>query len=244
MSGISVLNTPTTSTITTTGTQTALAIPGGAGDLVIFANNATLLTLQGILAPTIDGQKLTIFSIGAGQVDLANQNGSATAANRIINGVTGTIALAAGSGRVELRYDLTTARWRVVSHTQGAFITPTYSAGDFTTDVGTWTVEAADVQTYAYYLSGRQMTLALYIKQTTVASSPTTLRIAAPAGHVIARQFTQIIEVLDNGVAVISAIDALAAATYLRAFATLAGPAWAASTNQTYVIGTVVFEVQ
>ena len=101
-------------TITTTGTQTALALPTGRGDLVIFANNATLLTLQGIVA-AYDGQRLTIFSKGAGQVDISNENASATAANRVITGSGGTFSLAAGTGRVELVYDVTTARWRVAS---------------------------------------------------------------------------------------------------------------------------------
>ncbi|CAB4192548.1 hypothetical protein UFOVP1236_45 [uncultured Caudovirales phage] len=99
-------------TITTTGTQTALTLPVGRGDLVIFANNATLLTIQGVTA-AYDGQRLTIFSKGAGQVDINNEHASASAANRIITGSSGTISLPAGSGRASMIYDVTTTRWRL-----------------------------------------------------------------------------------------------------------------------------------
>jgi hypothetical protein len=102
-------------TITTTGTQTALALPVGHGDLVVYANNATLLTLQGVAAGE-DGQRITIFSKGAGRVDIVNENAGASAANRIITGGGTTIMLAPGSGRVSLLYDLTTLRWRVDVH--------------------------------------------------------------------------------------------------------------------------------
>lgn len=168
----------TTSTITTTGTQIALPIPSGSGPLAIFANNATLLTVQGIAAG-IDGQELDLFSIGGGQVDLDNQSGSATGANRIINGVTGRISLAANAGRVRLQYDGTTARWRVVLHEQGAWITPAFSAGDFTGSTQPWTVGGGDVTTSSYYLRGRLLTYRFYLGATTVTAGATALNIAS-----------------------------------------------------------------
>lgn len=169
-----------TATITTTGTQTALALPPGGGPLVIFANNATLLTLQGITAG-VDGQTLAIYSVGAGQVDLANQNGSATAALRIINGVTGTISLAPGAGRVLLQYDATTARWRVLQHEQGAWITPTFAAGDYTAATGNFTLAGGDVLSQKYYLRGRQITVAFVLATTTVSATPSALYIGSGA---------------------------------------------------------------
>jgi hypothetical protein len=85
-----------TSIVTTTGVITALALPTGTGDLLIYMNNATLATIQGIAAG-LSGQRLTILSIGAGQVDFAHQNAGATAANRLINFATsGNTSLAAG----------------------------------------------------------------------------------------------------------------------------------------------------
>jgi len=108
-------------TITTTGTQTALALPVGRGDLVIYANNATALTVQGISAGE-DGQRLSIFSKGAGTIALNDQNASASAANRIITGASATVDLIAGSGRAELVYDLTTTRWRIAATVATAIV--------------------------------------------------------------------------------------------------------------------------
>jgi hypothetical protein len=108
-------------TITTTGTQTALALPVGRGDLVIYANNATALTVQGIAAGE-DGQRLRIFSKGAGTIALNDQNVGASAANRIITGASATVDLIAGSGRAELVYDLTTTRWRIAATVATAIV--------------------------------------------------------------------------------------------------------------------------
>lgn len=141
-----------TSTITTTGTQTALALPSGRGNLTIFCNNASLLTLQGITAGS-DGQRLCLYSIGAGQVDLADQNGSASAALRIITGNGLTISAAAGVGRITLEYDGTTARWRVTHHEQGEWIsyTPSWTSSGSAPSIGNGTLAGR------YYVQGRQV---------------------------------------------------------------------------------------
>src|SRR4026208_1458390 len=69
---------PASTAPTTTGTQTALAIPSGTGDLVLYLNNGALLTIQGIAAG-VANQTLTLVSKGAGQVDLAHLHASGTA---------------------------------------------------------------------------------------------------------------------------------------------------------------------
>jgi len=118
--------TPATSTIVTTGTQTALPLPDGRSELTIFANNATLLTIQGIVANETqgyDGQRLQIISIGAGDVDLAHQNTGALAAYRLINFVSGTTTLPAGVGQADFVRDNTTGRWRMTK------LEPSVSAG-------------------------------------------------------------------------------------------------------------------
>jgi len=167
------------STITTTGTSTALALPSGSGNLVIFANNASLLTLQGIAAGT-DGQRLVIVSIGAGQVDLADQNASASAANRIINPVAGTISLAAATGNVTLVYDLTAARWRVVAHDQGAYID--YYASS--TIVG-WSALTSGRRDLRYKLSGKTLSVIFWLEGTSNATSVTfTLPFAMRASYI------------------------------------------------------------
>jgi hypothetical protein len=161
-------------TTTSTGSQNNFSISEAD---VLRCNNASLLTLTGIVAPASPakpGKRLVILSVGAGQVDIANQNASSTAANRIINGVTGTISLAAGYGCAILVYDDTTDRWRVVSHDQGAWITPTFAAGSYTASGGTtptWTVASGDVTTRAYWLRSRQMTEAFSINTSTVGNA-------------------------------------------------------------------------
>ncbi len=77
------------------------------------ANNAALLTIRGLLAGSA-GQQMTIVAIGAGAVDLANQDANSAAANRIITGTGATVTVTAATGAAILSYDGTTARWRRV----------------------------------------------------------------------------------------------------------------------------------
>jgi hypothetical protein len=236
---------PVTSTITTTGTQTALAVPDGRGDLVIFCNNASLLTLQGITAVQ-NGQTLTLVSIGAGNVDIENQSGSASAANKIINPVTGTITLAAGVGRVTLVYDSTTSRWRVIAHEQGTFITPAFSAGNFTASGGgTWTVASGDVTTFAYYLSGKLLTVQFYIQTTTVSGTPVSLIVGNGAfgGYTFAK--TTLTMCLANNAAGGNEpcyVDTTASGTTFT-ISQVDGGTWSNSTDQTYAFGVITVEV-
>lgn len=233
----------TTSTITTTGTQTALAIPSGAGPLTVFANNATLLTLQGIAA-AVDGQVLSIYSIGAGQVDFANQSGSATALNRIVNGVTGTISLSAGSGRVTLQYDGTAARWRVLAHEQGAYITPTFNAADFTGSGGTWTVAVGDRGTFGYYLRGRALTVQVVLATTSVQAGSSTLRVVLPGGFTASQDAYNVVAIYDNaGTRTAGAMIVVGTSTLIQ-FQRLDAANWAAATDATAIFGTLTFEVQ
>ena len=146
-------------TVTTTGNIAQLS----SSTTVVRMDNATDSTIQGIAAGTA-GQVITIISVGAGHVFLAHQNGSASAADRLINPVTsGNTPLAAGAGVARLVYDDTTDRWRLVEHTQGAWITPTFAAGDYTSSVGGWTVASTDTLSVpsSYYLFGNKALITL-----------------------------------------------------------------------------------
>lgn len=164
--------TDTTSTITTTGNQSALAIPDGRGDLVIVANNASLLTIQGI-AVGQDGQTLAIVSKGAGQVDISHQDaGAAAAANKIICfATTGKTSLAAGVGVAVLRYDTTRSRWVLITHEQGDTID--YSS----TSTITGFTGALTHQQVRYWLRGRDLWANVYLEGT---SNATTLTFTLP----------------------------------------------------------------
>src|SRR4051812_11982427 len=75
---------------------------------VLRCNNATSITLRGLLAPASPlkpGKRLLIVSVGAGSVVLNNQDTNSTAANRIITGFSAAITLTAGTGFAWLEYD-------------------------------------------------------------------------------------------------------------------------------------------
>ncbi len=92
---------------------------------LIRMNNATSATIRGLAAGS-PGQKVTIVSIGAGNVLFAHQNAGSVAGNRLINTVTSIdTPLLAGKGYATYEYDSTTARWRLVDHDQGGFVTYT-----------------------------------------------------------------------------------------------------------------------
>jgi hypothetical protein len=233
-------------TTTSTGSQNNFDISDAD---VLRCNNASLLTLTGIAAPASPakpGKRLIIYSVGAGQVDLANQSASSTAANRIINGVTGTISLAAGYGRAVLVYDDTTDRWRVIAHEQGAYITPTFAAGNFTSDVGSWTVASGDVTTCAYYLRGKQLTVQFDIITTSVSGTPAELRIGNGAFGGFTFAITGITPSLGNnagGGNELCYATTNASATVISIQQADAGT-WSNATDTTYVYGTVTTEVQ
>ena len=151
----------------------------------IRMNNATLSTIRGLKAG-YGGQQVTIVSVGAGQVNLSHQDtGDATAANRLINPITsGVTPLAPGKGTAVYEYDATTARWRLLQHSQGAWIEVAYSAGNFTSvGGGAWTVDSGDQRAYGYYLVGSMLNLRINVADTDVAASPgITLQIPLPLG--------------------------------------------------------------
>lgn len=147
-------------TTTSTGSQNDFNPGTMTGPIVLLrCNNASLLTLTGIVAG-VDGQLLFVESIGAGQVDLTPQSGSSSAANRLINlAAVGNTSLAAGSGTALYQYDATTARWRLITHDQGAWI----SYGGTSTFTGWSSRTTSNVY---YKLSGRSLALNFYVDGT------------------------------------------------------------------------------
>lgn len=191
-------------TITSTGSQNNVSIT--EADLVIL-NNASDLTITGIVAPaspTKPGKRLILVSTGAGNVLLAHQNASSTAANRIINFATSAnTPLAAGVGTAILTYDDANSRWRLVHHEQGAPITPTFADGHYTgagVDAD-WALASGDRTTQMYILRGRQLFVTWYLATTSVTNTPTTLRItnAAWGGFTVAKTKLRSVMYDDNG---------------------------------------------
>jgi hypothetical protein len=168
-------------TTTATGTQNDFALT--AGTRVLRCNNATLLTLNG-LTPGVDGQLLDIVSVGAGEVDLTPQAAGSTAAYRLIPYATvGQTPLAPASGTATLVYDGTTARWRLIAHEQGAWITPPFNAANFSAPTGTWVVLGVQVNDYRYRLVGRTLHLEFFVGATNITGTPANLLLTLPNGH-------------------------------------------------------------
>lgn len=229
-------------TLTLTGSQTGI---GSGNASVIRCNNASLLTIHGIGAG-FPGQQVILTSVGAGQVDIANQSGTEPIpANRIANGVTGTISLAAGVGRAVLEYDDVSAVWRVIQHEQGAWITPTFNAGDYTANGSmTWTVSA--VTTARYWLKGRTLTFALHVFNSTIGGTLNTqLRRIIPGGFTPAAVQNFYLRVQDAGVFNSAFAEVQPSVTNILFLADpIGGTNWTAGTNNCGVSGTFSFEVQ
>ena len=210
-------------------------------------NNATLLTINGIAAG-FNGQVLDIASVGAGQVNFAHQNGGSAAANRLINYVTsGLTPLFQGVGNARFVYDGTTARWRMINHCQGDFITSPFNAADFTSSAGSWTVAAGDRAGLEWYLKERKITVAFQIDTTTVAGGPLFLQIGNgqwggfTAGGGTTGVYGSMGFTFDNLVSVAAYVRNTTGITIDCGLATIT--AWANSTDQTYVRGTIEFQV-
>jgi len=236
---------PATSAPTTTGTVTAEPIPAGTGDLVTYHTNATLKTIQGMVAG-LPGQRWTHVSKGAGQVDFAHLHASGTALGKCkLFATTGLTSLAAGSGVAVFQYDATVTQWRLVSHEQGAWITPTFAAGNYTANAGTWTLAAGDVVWNAYRLTGRTLEWAFRLATTSVSNAGVVLSAALPGGFTAAGAVYQQTRSSDNGAAVVAGFANIpAAATAAQFTSTLVGVGYAISTNATEIAGRISVELQ
>lgn len=230
-------------TSTATGTQNDFA-PGLVGHTVLRMNNATAVTITGF-AGGVDGQRLTVVSIGAGDVIFSHQVTS-TAANQLFNVATsGGTRLKAGLGSATYLYDGTTLRWRLIQHEQGGPITAAFAAGDFVGTTQPWTVGAGDVLTSQFYLKGRQLTYAFYLGSTTVTAGATALNIAAAQWGGYASNLTTLNPIIynDNGAGNTGGFVAVAPAGAAVSIQKLTGT-FGAATDATGVFGEIVFEVQ
>ena len=229
-------------TTTATGNQNDFVLTTPARFLHLRCNNPSLVTYTGFVAGSA-GDIIFVNPINA-QVDIANQSGSSSAANRVINQATGTISILPG-GHATLIYDGTTTRWRVLEHDQGAWITPTFSAGDWTGfPSGTITVAAGDVLRHAYRLSGRTLTISIYLATITVSGGPAGVKVIIPGGFTcVGENPGQGCLILDNGVRSAGYVSANASNSGII-FQRLDGGTLTASTDGTYVYGgSVSFEV-
>jgi len=123
------------------------------------------------------------------------------------------------------------------------WVTPAFSAGDFTSDVGTWVVASGDVLTHRYLTIGSLMVLSLELTTTTVTGTPNILQVKIPGGKSAANTTSSPALISDNGTLgtgraqILPSVDA----TLVRCF-TPTAVNWANATDTTYVRYTLVFE--
>jgi len=121
-----------------------------------------------------------------------------------------------------------------------------FNAGDFTGSGSmTWTVASGDVGEFAYMVVGKTMFVRFYLNNTTVGGTPAAyLKIAIPGGYSSAAGcyaympcFADDNGTLDIGWAIVQTSSSYIE-IYLKAFGS-----WAASTDNTDVRGTAIFEI-
>lgn len=121
--------------------------------------------------------------------------------------------------------------------------TPAFDAGNFTGG-GTWTVDEADVTTYAYIEIGKTMTVAWQIVNTDVnASSALLLKI--PNSRTAAKAMRNAAVVVDNGAAATAGIALVAAAgTNIELYRIPVAAFTNTTADNTSVYGQITFEIQ
>jgi hypothetical protein len=163
---------------------------------------------------------------------------------------TGTTGTVINNAEKTLLYDQIDAALAalVAAGGGGPWIVPPFSAANFTAAPGmAWTVEAADVTSYAYILQGKTLTVRWYIDSTSVSGTPATqLRITIPGGLIAKEYSAQLYIAIDNGAPQVPAYCFVAAGgTLINCYPNVAASGnWTPATNATAMRGTFTFEVQ
>jgi hypothetical protein len=149
------------------------------------------------------------------------------------------------SGSEPMLGDLNMGGFTILNDGGSPWITPAFNAANFTGNGSmTWTVESGDVATYAYIISGKTMTVSLFINTTTVGGTPdNTLQVAIPASKVATKAMASATSrLLDNNVVRAGIMQVLASGTVIQVLRDDAA-AFTASTNQTGFRGQLTFEI-
>lgn len=230
-------------TISATGTVNDLDI--GEAD-VVQLTNASALTITGFLAPSAPtkiGKRLQLIMFGSAPVLLAHQNAASASPNRLFNLVQSAPTPINGGGSAEFIYN--GGAWVLVAHEQGTWLTAPYNAANFTNNGGSWVVEAGDVQRLAYRLSGRTLTVKFTLVGTSLSGAlGNTLSIQPPAYGGFAPASGVDYEALaylnSPGVTVQTGYAQSGGAIQIISSLTAA---FSPSTNATYIIGGLTFQV-
>lgn len=212
----------------------------------IRVTSASDITITGFPAG-FDGQIITLRNNGAGGNILLTYNSvSSTAGNRLLNAITLGNTPVASAGYISYEYNTTDAAWVMIAHEQGQWITPTFSAGDYTGNgTQTWTLQSGDIGVFAYHVSNKTVVITLQLATTSVGGvANTTLQITNTAwgGLTAARvSYNHASFISDNGTLREGSIQIIDG-THVG-FILSTGANWAAAANTTNVYGQLTFEV-
>jgi hypothetical protein len=222
--------------------------PGITGHTLIYWNGSSNITVTGFSnSGVLTGTCLTFCNTGTNIATFAHNSGSSSTGNKLFNSATSAGTPVAATGHVRYVYNGT--QWQLISHEQGAWITPTFAAGNYTGGGSqTWTVEAGDVTVQDYRLSGRTLYIRWYLVGTSVGGTPAdTLRIGnaawgsfTPAAKeaIVLHTYSDAGSSWTIGQAIISG-----SATYVSLYKTGFGGNWSAATNNTTTRATLIAEV-
>jgi hypothetical protein len=203
-------------------TNTGLYFPA-ADELALVIGGSSKLTISSASGVVLPSTNLTAASIAATDLQATG--------NVVVSGDTASTGGYKERGR---------------SVYIGEWTTPAYSGLNFTGNNSmTWTVASGDIDTYAYTLVGKTMTVSFYINTSTVGGTPSTdLLIAIPGGLLAAKKALNPVVINDNGGGIAGGYAQVTVGGSTIGISKLAGGNWTAATNTTYVFGQITFEVQ
>jgi len=228
--------------VTTTGTIPILPTATGSGDLLVVLNPSGPVTIQGIASTSKNGQRVTIYNASTFKVDLTQDVGGAPV--QLLNWTHSAPTSLMQGGSASYVWDgVLFGIWRMTAHEQGSWIMSAFNAANFTAPGGAyWQVEAGDVLTLHYRVTGCQVTVAWYLVATSLSTITAQLSIlsAAYGGYAAARAMFNPIVAAQGGVV----MNAYARSeTALIAIQRADSSTWATSTNGSYFFGQLTFEV-
>lgn len=229
------------------GSQNNLALGSASATVYLRCTNASPLVITGIDDP-FDGRRVVVQNIGTSTVRLADEDGGSDAVNGIICGSARGQIVGAG-GVIDLVYDGTSARWRILQVEPGSPIEVAFAPGNFTASTGDWTLAIGDQVAYAYRQNGSSTVSVWFtLNGTSIGLTPATLLVAIPGGFTAARDVIQMGRAFDNGVERLGLFFVAPGGTKIQGqpinMATGAIVPWSASANGTSVQANFEFEVQ
>jgi hypothetical protein len=231
-----------------TGTVNDWTISGRPAQSLVEWAGAADLIVTGI-AGGAAGHVITFRNTGTSTIWFAQNHGGSASGNRFFNIAQSAATPIASLGSGTFIHD--GSIWVLTAHEQGAWITPTFAAGNYASGAGmTWTVDAADVQLMRWKLTGKTMTVQIQLKQTSTGGTASTYLLIGSGnfgGFQISTNFTvgdtSMAWALDNLVRTAGFFEVAAGGTTIACFRFDTANWNAASVNNTYINGQCAFEV-